>query len=58
MLGDTPNASARALSAPVPYDQLSGFHLVLVVAMVLKTGGERQEESEGNIEGSNKGTCY
>lgn len=36
---DTPSGFARAVSAPIPYDQLSGFHLELVVVMVLIVGG-------------------
>ena len=39
LFSETPNGSAAAKSAPVPYDQLSGFHLGLVVAIVLMVGG-------------------
>lgn len=43
-----PSATARAISTPSPYDQLSGFHFGVVVAMVALVGGrvgrgQRQE---------------
>lgn len=38
LLRDTPSGFARAKSAPIPYDQLSGFHLGLVVVMALIVG--------------------
>lgn len=46
---DTPSGFARAISAPIPYDQLSGFHLGVVAVMALvvgekRNGGGRQEQ--------------
>lgn len=43
LLRDTPSGFARAKSAPIPYDQLSGFHLGLVVVMVPTVGGRGPE---------------
>lgn len=48
LFSDTPSGFARAISAPIPYDQLSGFHLGLVVVMVLRVGGG----------GKDRSTCY
>lgn len=48
-----PSAIARAISAPSPYDQLSGFHFGLVVALValVARGG-------GGGVGKARSTCY
>ncbi len=35
LFGDTLSRFAREVSAPIPYDQLSGFHLGLVMVTVL-----------------------
>lgn len=36
LFGVIPSGFARAKSAPIPYDQLSGFHIGLVVKMVMR----------------------
>lgn len=48
LFGVIPSGFARAISAPIPYDQLSGFHFGLVVVAVPMAGamvgsGQRQE---------------
>lgn len=43
LLGVIPSGFARAISAPIPYDQLSGLRFGLLVEMVLTVGGRVEQ---------------